>query len=166
MKRRLVLLRHAKSDWSSGAVSDHARPLNARGRRDAPRIAQRLVALDWQPEYVVSSDAQRTRETFELMKDYFPDEPRVLFTDLLYHAGMQELYEVLLELPADVEAVMAIGHNPGWQAVASWLTGQAVQMTTANAVLMEGSGVSWEASLQADETWKLIDVLRPKELGA
>ena len=145
-------------------MSDHARPLNERGRRDAPRIAQRLVALGWQPECVVSSDAQRTRETFELMKDHFPHEPQVLFTNLLYHAGMQELYEVLSELPSDVEVVMAIGHNPGWQAVASWLTGQAIQMTTANAVLMEGSGVSWEESLQADEAWNLIDVLRPKEL--
>ncbi len=67
MTMRLIIMRHAKSDWNSGAASDHARPLNKRGRRDAPRVANRLGELGWQPDYVISSDSRRTRETLELM---------------------------------------------------------------------------------------------------
>ena len=67
MAKRLLVTRHAKSSWKSGEDSDHARPLNKRGRRDAPRVAAHLVGLGWVPEQVLSSDSQRTRETLGLM---------------------------------------------------------------------------------------------------
>ena len=69
--KRLIVMRHAKSDWGTNAPTDHARPLNKRGQRDAPRVAQRLVELDWLPQYIVSSDSTRTRETYELMNSHY-----------------------------------------------------------------------------------------------
>ena len=112
MTRRLIIMRHAKSDWDSGAETDHDRPLNHRGRRDAPRIAERLVALGWVPDYVVSSDARRTQETLERMLPEINDEPAVRLCRELYHAGAAELVDELVPLPDDVETVLALGHNP------------------------------------------------------
>ncbi|MBK6580418.1 MAG: histidine phosphatase family protein [Sandaracinaceae bacterium] len=61
--RRLLLTRHAKSDWSTEAPDDHARPLNKRGRRDAPRVGALVQSLGWRPELVLCSSAQRALET-------------------------------------------------------------------------------------------------------
>ena len=69
MHRRLIIMRHAKSSWTSGALSDHERPLNARGIRDAPRVGAALVKRGWLPQLVLSSDSERTRETFAGMSE-------------------------------------------------------------------------------------------------
>jgi len=68
MQRRLMLMRHAKSAWQSQAPSDHERPLNERGRRNAPRVGKRLAELGWVPDHVIGSDSRRTRETWERMQ--------------------------------------------------------------------------------------------------
>jgi phosphohistidine phosphatase len=157
-------MRHAKSDWNSDAPSDHARPLNKRGRHDAPRIARRLAKLGWIPEAVISSDSQRTRETFELMVDHFAADTPVRFLESLYHAGPRELAAALELVPDKAQTVLALGHNPGWSSAVIWLTGQDVLLTTANAVLCHVDADSWPAAVQRAGDWKLDDVLRPKEL--
>ena len=60
MQRRLMVMRHAKSSWKSQVPTDHERPLNERGRRDAARVGKRLAELGWVPDFVVSSDSRRT----------------------------------------------------------------------------------------------------------
>ncbi len=77
MQRRIIVMRHAKSSWKSDAPDDHSRPLNRRGRRDAPRVAQELARRGWVPERVFSSDARRTRQTWEIMAPYFENAPQV-----------------------------------------------------------------------------------------
>ncbi len=64
-ERTLLIIRHAKSDWESGAP-DHERPLNARGRREAPKLGKHLAALGLRPDLVVCSDAARARQTWGL----------------------------------------------------------------------------------------------------
>jgi phosphohistidine phosphatase SixA len=156
-------MRHAKSSWGSDAPTDHARPLNQRGRRDALRIAQNLVDLGWQPVLVLSSDSQRTRETFELMRDAFIEDVQVQFLSSLYHGGAEELLRALVGLPDDLSAVMALGHNPGWEEAVKRLTGTHVQMTTANAILLNGTGTSWREAVTENSSWSIDTVLRPKE---
>ena len=133
MHRRLILMRHAKSSWNSDAIDDHSRPLNKRGRRDAPVIAEHLSELGWAPEIVYSSDSQRTCETLELMQDAFSPRPTIEFVPSLYHGGIHEIREAAAEAPADVHVVMALGHNPGWQHSVAWFTGEHEVMSTANA---------------------------------
>ena len=82
--RRLIVMRHAKSSWASGAQSDHQRPLNDRGRCDAPRVATALVDANWLPDLILSSDAQRTRETYDGMAVSFPGEIPVQFLSSFY----------------------------------------------------------------------------------
>ncbi len=64
MTRRLIVMRHAKSSWKHAGLTDHQRPLNKRGRKDAPRVARALIERGWTPRRVLSSDAARTRETW------------------------------------------------------------------------------------------------------
>jgi phosphohistidine phosphatase len=114
MQRRLMIMRHAKSSWRSHVPTDHERPLNTRGRRDAPRVGKRLAKLGWVPEFVVSSDSRRTQETWERMQKHFP-EACVSFTRALYASGLAELRTEVARLSAEVRTVLVLGHNPGWE---------------------------------------------------
>jgi phosphohistidine phosphatase len=161
MQRCLMLMRHAKSSWTSPGLADHARPLNKRGRRDAPRVGKRLAKDGWVPDHVVSSDSRRTRETWERMQKYFP-EARVRFTRALYAGGPAELRTELARVSADVGTVLVLGHNPGWEEAVQALSGQDVRITTANVVLLQGKGATWGDALRG--TWSVAGVVRPKEL--
>jgi phosphohistidine phosphatase len=162
--RRLVVMRHAKSSWKDGNLSDHQRPLNKRGRRDAPRIAECLLGLDWVPDLVVSSDSQRTRETWAQMATVFQNPIPTLFSERLYHGGMGAARELLAEQSAKHRCIIILGHNPGWEQVVYCLSGEAVTMTTANAALLVGKGATWDEALGVRGSWDLKQVLRPKEL--
>ena len=75
---RLLLLRHAKSDWSGGEASDHARPLAPRGREAARRMGAYIAQQGYCPALILSSDSRRTRETVELLLPALPSAPKVL----------------------------------------------------------------------------------------
>jgi phosphohistidine phosphatase SixA len=162
VQRRLMLMRHAKSSWTSGVTTDHERPLNERGRRDAPRVGKRLAKLGWVPDLVLGSDSRRTRETWEQMQKHFP-EARAVFTRALYAAGPPELRTEIARLAVDVRTVLILGHNPGWEEAAKALSGREVRLTTANVVLLEGKGATWSEALLRGR-WNVADVVRPKEL--
>lgn len=160
--RRLLVMRHAKSSWKSDAADDHARPLNGRGRRDAPRIGERLVQLDRRPELVISSDSQRTRETWRLMAEHFPDA-EVIFTEDFYLCDVDDVVGQLAQVPAETTTVMILGHNPGWEDVVDSLSGCFVTMTTANVAILTRESDNWDdAATRTD--WQLERLLRPKEL--
>lgn len=164
MKRRLIVMRHAKSSWDSPAESDHDRPLNDRGRRDSPRVAARLVEMGWSPQVVLSSDSCRTRETFALMQPALADVRSVEFLPSLYHAGIESLCEALLAVADDIESVLALGHNPGWQHAVYWLCGESVEMKTATAALLECDAADWPASVGSRGLWRLVGTIYPREL--
>ena len=162
MERRLIAMRHAKSSWSSDAPTDHARPLNARGRRDAPRVAKRLTQLDWTPQYVLSSDSQRTRETCGLMAQCWEEGIEIEFLPTLYHAGASELQDELPRVLDEVETLMVVGHNPGWQEIVYRLCEEPVTMKTAAAALLEADCDAWGDAFRTP--WSLHGVIYPKEL--
>ena len=162
MERRLIIMRHAKSSWDSDAPTDHARPLNKRGRKDAPRVAQRLKELGWMPELVVSSDSQRTRETWARMEPIFMEDIPVELRRELYGGGADEITESALEWPDSVGTVLVLGHNPGWEYAVATFSGIHEAMTTANAALLAGIGDDWYSALGG--RWHLTALLRPKEL--
>ncbi len=108
----LILTRHAKSAWDSDAPSDHARPLNKRGRRSARALGRWLRDCAHLPAQVISSPSQRTRETFELMDLGVPG----IFVERLYHASSDVMFQVLKE--AESPRTMILSHNPGIAAFA------------------------------------------------
>lgn len=104
-QRKLLLIRHAKSDWATGQA-DHARPLNKRGRRDAPRIGAWIKSQGLTPATILCSDAERTRETCALMA---LDAP-VRYVNALYHAEPHTMLALIDRTDGDLAL---IGHNPG-----------------------------------------------------
>jgi len=159
--KRFIVMRHAKSSWNTNAPSDHARPLNKRGRRDAPRVAERIEELGWIPAQVISSDSARTTETLERMGLDVP----VTFTRDLYHAGIEEVRTAVSPLPDDIASVMVVGHNPGWEEVVEWLSGEETIMKTACAALLEIEAATWREAINNDGGWQLVEVIRPRELS-
>lgn len=117
MTRRLSLLRHAKSDWAFPSLSDHARPLNARGLRDAPQMGAALKERKLRPGLIYCSTATRTRQTYDLVTEaLYTDEtqrPPVDFKDGLYEAPYQSIAAICQNAPDTAEHLLVIGHNPG-----------------------------------------------------
>lgn len=163
MLRRIVIVRHAKSDWAAGAETDHQRPLNDRGRREAPETARILKQKGWAPSVVLSSDATRTRETWACMATELPAPDRVEYFESLYHAG-REAACVALALADELNTtgvVMLVGHNPGWEEMASDVSGVHVTMKTAYAALLEAEADSFRAALAG--RMKLVELVSPKD---
>jgi phosphohistidine phosphatase len=109
--RRLILLRHAKSDWPD--VPDRDRPLAKRGRRNAPVVGRWLHDHGYLPDAVICSDARRTRQTWDLVAPELGGSPQVTFEPRAYAASAQTLLYLVRELPAACQAALLIGHNPG-----------------------------------------------------
>jgi len=106
------VLRHAKSDWPDG-VADQDRPLAKRGRRDAPKVGHWLAQHGYQPDLVLCSTAQRTRQTWDLVAAGLPGAPAVRFDPRAYGASVQTLLYLARELPDECRTALLIGHNPG-----------------------------------------------------
>lgn len=110
--RQLLLLRHAKSSWDDPALPDHARPLNARGRRSALAMAEAMRDLGLAPDIVFVSSARRTLQTLEALTP-FEDGALIEPMDALYLAPWPRLLEELRQVPETARSLLLIGHNPG-----------------------------------------------------
>ncbi|KOU55004.1 SixA phosphatase family protein [Streptomyces sp. NPDC054949] len=121
--RRIVLLRHAKAEWSDG--SDHERPLAERGRHDAPAAGRKLAQTGIAFDLALCSTAARTRETWKLAVQELPHRPKTTYEERLYEASPGELIALLNETADDVADLLVIGHNPGMHALADALSGSA-----------------------------------------
>lgn len=121
--RRLLLLRHAKSDWSQGVGGDHKRPLNARGREAARKIGAYLAQAEIVPDLIVCSTAERTRQTCELVTAAVKTAPKIRFEDELYLAEPEAIIGLVRNTPHQILTLMVIGHNPGIHQAASDLAG-------------------------------------------
>jgi phosphohistidine phosphatase len=119
--RRIVLLRHAKAEWTQ--ASDHERPLADRGRKDAPVAGRKLADSGIDPDLALCSTAVRTRETWKLAVQELPRRPRTVYEERLYEATLGDLLALLNETPEDVNELIMIGHNPGMHALADALSG-------------------------------------------
>ncbi len=122
--RTLLLLRHAKSSWDDSALSDHARPLNARGRLAAAAMAQEMRRIGLAPEHVMVSSARRTLQTLAAL-DPWDAPPRIFPLDSLYLAPAADLLDAVNAVPPGVRCVLLVGHNPGLHEFALQLAGDA-----------------------------------------
>ncbi|MGP2440670.1 SixA phosphatase family protein [Streptomyces sp. JW3] len=121
--RRIVLFRHAKADWPQ--VPDHERPLAERGRKEAAEAGRRLTDTGLSFDLALCSTATRTRETWKLAVQEFPQRPKTVYEERIYEASPGELIAVLNETPDDLGNVLLIGHNPGVQGLTEVLAGSA-----------------------------------------
>jgi phosphohistidine phosphatase len=119
--RRLLLLRHAKSDWSDAGASDHERPLNRRGQEAAPRIGAYLHRHRLIPDSVLCSTARRARETWALVAAEIPKAPDATHVERIYEATPRTLLDVLRNAEPGGKSLLVVGHNPGLHDLATLL---------------------------------------------
>ena len=165
MTKELLVMRHAKSSWKEDSLPDHERPLNKRGRNDAPLMAGLLVEQDLQPDLILSSSAVRARDTAELVaRSLNHPEPGVEIVDDFYLATPDVYVEFLQRLSDDFFRPMVVGHNPGLEQLVNGLSNSWQTMPTAAVAHFVLEIVSW-SDLDADSTpARLCHVFRPKEL--
>jgi len=124
----LTLIRHAKSSWRDPELSDHDRPLNGRGLRDAPRMGERLHERGFAPDTILTSSAERARITAETIAAACGLADRVYARRALYHAVPGVVMEVVASAAAAARLshVAVVGHNPGLSDLVDWLTGEPI----------------------------------------
>ncbi len=162
--KTLLILRHAKSSWSNSALGDHERPLNSRGKSDAPRMGRLLKHEGLVPQLIISSSAKRALKTAELAAESAGYEAEIQVTRRLYHAGPENYYNVLRDVGDSVERVMVVGHNPGMEELVEELGGLYERMPTAALAQIELPIKSWEA-MDGEIDGRLVNFWRPKELN-
>jgi phosphohistidine phosphatase len=118
--RRLILLRHSKSDHTPG-VRDHDRTLNGRGRADAARVGAYMARHDLRPDRALCSPSKRTRETWDLASAAFAAPPAVSLEPRLYEGDPDTILDVLRDTGPKVHTLIVIAHNPGMQRIANAL---------------------------------------------
>ena len=160
---QLLLMRHAKSDWSVPGQSDHARSLNTRGRGDAPRMAQWLADQDLVPDLVLSSTSNRTRETIALMSESWETETPVDFVDSLYLAGAEAILGSIQALAGNSKRLLILCHNPGVSHLASVLGDRFTEMPTAAIAHFECKLDNW-SNLRNSSHVRHVQTIRPKAL--
>lgn len=123
---RLILMRHAKSDWSKAGLHDFDRPLNARGRDAAPRMGAWCAETGLAPQRIICSAARRTRQTLAGILDHLEGDIDIRLSRRLYEAEAGGYYQAIQE-GGDAETLMLIGHNPAIHEVAMLLAGEGPQ---------------------------------------
>lgn len=112
--KTLYIIRHAKSSWNDPTLDDFDRPLNDRGKRDAPRMGKRLKEKDIFPELLLSSPAKRALSTARRIGKQLNYKKDDIKTERkLYHADEDMILDVIREIKDKYKVVMIFGHNPG-----------------------------------------------------
>ena len=161
--RHLMILRHAKSSWADETMRDHERPLNQRGRHAAGAMGRFMAGADLLPDFIISSDSARTRETVALWSDGAEWNGEVDFREELYHASAGALLEAARSAPETSARIMLVAHNPGIEELVSRAAGRPIDMPTATLAVFELQEPSW-SGLET-EAMSLTIHQRPRELG-
>ena len=163
--KTLLIMRHAKSSWDQAELSDFERPLNKRGQRDAPRMADWLQQRQWTPDRIVTSPARRAQQTAELLNAAFA-EPVAIDTDQdLYHGLPEAYWRAARALGDPSQRLLMIGHNPGLEACVARMAGTAVRMPTAAIAVFQMELAQWADWSGLGQAAALLAVGRPKELS-
>jgi phosphohistidine phosphatase len=125
--KRLLLLRHAKTEPGGAGIDDHERALMACGREDAPKLGRYIAKCGYDPELILSSTSRRTTQTVELVTDALSGVARVDYMEPLYLAEPDVILQIIRLAPDKMKSVMVVGHNPGLEQIATLLAREPVK---------------------------------------
>ncbi|MCI0394718.1 MAG: histidine phosphatase family protein [Chloroflexi bacterium] len=162
--KTLLILRHAKSSWDNARLADHDRPLNKRGKEDAPRMGRLIRKEELIPDLIITSTAERALATAEAAAEASGYEGEIRRTRELYLAGPETYLAVLRKLPAGAQRVMVVGHNPGMEELVELLIGRPERMPTAALAQVELPVGQW-GELDEETKGRLLNLWWPKELS-
>ncbi|MCY3553405.1 MAG: histidine phosphatase family protein [Candidatus Poribacteria bacterium] len=161
--KTLLILRHAKSSWNYPELSDYDRPLNRRGKRDAPRMGEHLRQEGLIPDRILTSSAKRARKTASKVAKTSGYIGKVEKLDVFYDTVPGVYFETLQALPNKYQCVMVVGHNPTMEQLVGHLTGLIERMPTAALAHIELPIERWE-ELNLYTKGILISLWTPKTL--
>ena len=154
--KHLTLFRHAKTERESISGRDFDRQLDERGRRDAPRLGAEMARLGLEFDLLLSSPAKRAVETAQLA-GFSP-----AYDGRIYDASPGELLAIVQESDPDASKLMMVGHNPGFERLASRLIGEDIAMPTGSLVEIELPIDNWKEA--GSDGGRLLRFLKPKDL--
>ncbi len=162
--KALLVLRHAKSSWKDPDLEDHDRPLNKRGKKDAPRMGKLLREENLIPDLILSSTAVRAQSTAKAAAESAKYKGKIHLDERLYLADPATMVSVLKEV-RDTSAckVMIVAHNPGQEDLVRELAGGQGPFPTAALAHMELPIETWE-EFELTTKAKLVHLWRPREL--
>ena len=161
--KTLLLLRHAKSSWKDEELDDHDRPLNSRGKRDAPRMGQLIRDENLLPDVILCSSAKRCRKTAEHVIEASGYRSEMRTTGELYEADGEKLRQALASLADNPATVLLIAHNPGLEELLEALIGEYTPLTTAALAKIDLPVRHWH-DLNEKTRGNLIQLWQPREL--
>jgi phosphohistidine phosphatase len=160
--KTLLLLRHAKSSWKQPELNDHDRPLNKRGKREAPKVGQYIKDNDLLPDLILCSIARRARDTAQAVADESGYEGEIEQLADLYLSDTACYLDVLKRLPDDVNRVLVVGHNPDLDELLTLLTDVNQHMSTAALAQIDLPITCW-AELNEAADGRLQKLWSPRE---
>jgi phosphohistidine phosphatase len=160
--KTLLLLRHAKSSWKDASVRDFDRPLNQRGLKAAPSIGSLIRKRKLQPDLVLSSPAERARQTTQLVLEAASLKTELRYDERIYEASVARLLEIVSQIDDEANLVMLVGHNPGFEELLAALTGESLSLPTAALACIELDIEKWN-KVRAG-AGRLEWLVKPKEL--
>jgi phosphohistidine phosphatase len=157
--KRLLILRHAKSSWADSSQDDWQRPLNERGRRDAPLAGEWLRKRALLPDAIITSDAVRARTTAQAVATALGHARDIITHPSLYHAKPEDVFDVLHDVAGNARTVLIVGHNPGLEELVHQLTGEHHGLVTTALVVLDVPIDRWRdldgnVAASIAETWE------------
>ena len=163
--KQLFLIRHAKSSWDDFTISDFERPLNGRGKKDAPEMAKRLAEKKIKIDAFVSSPAKRAKRTCKYFaKEFDLGKDDIVFENRLYEAGTQNFLEVVENLKNKWDSVAIFSHNPGITDFANSLTNERIDnIPTCGIFALKVKTKHWNDFKEAEKEFLFFDYPRNEE---
>ena len=164
--KSLLLIRHAKSDWADASLKDFDRPLNDRGKRDAPVMAHRLLDKKVKIDAFISSPAKRAKKTAELFaSQYKQDKKDILLFDRLYLADTDAFYDVISQTDDDYSTIAVFSHNDGITTFANQLSDVRVDdMPTCSIFAVKMNLKKWKDFREAEKEFWFFDYPKSNQL--
>jgi phosphohistidine phosphatase len=164
--KSLLLIRHAKSDWGDLTLKDFDRPLNDRGKRDAPVMAHRLLDKKIKIDAFISSPAKRARKTAELFaSQYKQDKKDIIFFDKLYLADTEAFFDIISQTDDDYSSIAVFSHNEGITQFANQLSDVRVDdMPTCSIFAVKMELKKWKDFREAEKEFWFFDYPKSNQL--
>ena len=164
--KSLLLIRHAKSDWGDLTLKDFDRPLNDRGKRDAPAMAHRLLDKKVKIDAFISSPAKRAKKTAELFaSQYKQDKKDIILFDKLYLADTEAFFEVISQTSDDYSTIAVFSHNEGITTFANLLSDVRVDdMPTCSIFGVKMKLKKWKDFREAEKEFWFFDYPKSNQL--
>lgn len=161
--KHLLLFRHAKSSWEDTGLADANRPLNERGKRDAPRMGAFLAKIEMRPDRILCSPAQRAKQTAQEAAKSCGYSKKIRYIDSLYEGSSKSYWHAIRKYGGKSGILMIVGHNPDLEEFLLELTGQQKRLPTSAIACIQLNLQTW-TSLRLSTKTELVELWTVKNL--